>query len=177
MQEITIGQAREKASSWQEQRKAWHFHVLFPNCIFNTRKDRYAMVLENRMDGETYVIYSDDGFAKFSQELLKMNYGNDILKAHAGGTAQEKPDNPLFAHIKRFKQNKIPWHHHMLFPDCILNDHPGKWNIVLEGSGEPQVYNALYDEDPLDDLSRIEIEYFKEIDPTFEVEIQEEKSP
>jgi hypothetical protein len=55
----------------------------------------------------------------------------------------------------------------MLFPDCIFNQHPGKWNIVLEGKGDSQVINVLYDEEPLEDLQQLEIAYFKEIDPSF----------
>jgi hypothetical protein len=176
MQEITISQAREKTRVWQEQGKMWHFHVLFPDCIFNTQSKQYAMVLEDRTSGETFVIYSDNGFAKISQEFLKLHYGDDILKTRAGGVSQERPANTLLAQCEIFKQNKVLWHHHMLFPDCIFNDHPGKWNIVMEGSGEARVFNALYDEEPLDDFQEIEIEYFKEIDPTFKTEMQEKEA-
>ncbi len=167
MQEITIDQAREKTSTWKKEGKAWHFHVLFPDCIFNTQNKKYAMVLEDRTSGETFVVYSVDGFAKISQEFLKLIYGDDILKTRAGADSKDKPSSKLLAQAKIFKQNEVVWHHHMLFPDCIFNDHPGKWNIVMEGSGEKRTYSGVYDEEPVDEFQQIEIEYFKQIDPTF----------
>lgn len=172
MQEITIDQAREKARSWLTKGKNWHFHVLFPDCVFNTQSNQFALVLENRTADQTFAVYSDNGFAKISQEFLKLRYGDSILETQAGVVPQEKPANTLLTQCEVFKQNKVLWHHHLLFPDCIFNQHPGKWNIVLEGSGEARTFNALYDEEPMDDFRQLEIEYFKEIDPTFCVEAQ-----
>jgi hypothetical protein len=168
MQEISIDLAQEKALSWHKQGENWHFHVFFPECIFNTQGNQYAMVLENRTTDQTYVAYSERGFAKVSQELLKLHYGDNILdKERAITLAKEEPINPFLKQCAAFTRENILWHHHMLFPDCIFNQHPGKWNIVLEGKGDSQVINVLYDEEPLEDLQQLEIAYFKEIDPSF----------
>ncbi len=168
MQKILIDQARGKARSWQKLGENWHFHVLFPDCVFNTQSNQYALVLENRTADQTFVVYSENGFAKVSQELLRLHYGDNILdKTQVIAFSEEKPIKQILNQCEAFSQDNILWHHHMLFPDCIFNQHPGKWNIVLEGRGETQIVNALYDEEPLDDFQQLEIAYFKEIDPTF----------
>lgn len=169
MQEITIDQVREKARSWQAKGEKWHFHVLFPDCIFNTQSNQYALVLENRTRDQTFAVYSDNGFAKLSQELLKLLYGDNILdKTRLVPRAiSETPSRPILKRCEALIRDNIPWHHHMLFPDCIYNQHRGKWNLVLESGGESQIINELYDEEPREDFQQMEIAYFEEIDPTF----------
>jgi hypothetical protein len=168
MQEITIDQAHELSRAWQKAGESWHFHALFPDCVFNTQNIYYALVLENRTTGQTYVVYSDNGFAKASQELLKLRYGNNILnKNQTPANHSDKSIRPILDQCEVYSQNHITWHHHMFFPDCIFNQNPGKWNIVMEGRGQPHILNALYDQEPVEDLQQIEIAYFKEIDPTF----------
>jgi hypothetical protein len=49
----------------------------------------------------------------------------------------------------------------MLFPDCIFNEHPGKWNIVLEGGETGLCINELYEEEPLAVLRELELGYFE----------------
>jgi hypothetical protein len=168
MQEITIEQACELAKTWQTAGESWHFHVLFPGCVFNTRSNQYAMALENRTTDQTYVVYSDIGFAKVSQELLKMQYGNNFLnKSQASVGHTTKQIKPIVDQCEVYSRDNILWHHHLFFPDCIFNEHPGKWNIVMEGSGQSKIMNALYDQQPVEDFQQLEIAYFKEIDPTF----------
>ena len=171
MQEITIEKAHELSRAWQKAGESWHFHALFPDCVFNKKSNQHALILENRTNDQTYVVYSDDGFAKASQELLKLHYGNNILnERQASAEYIDKPiqtSKPILDQCEVYSRNNIIWHHHMFFPDCIFNQHPGKWNISLEGRGQSQILNALYDEEPVEDLQQIEIAYFKEIDPTF----------
>jgi hypothetical protein len=168
MKIITIDQVRQKAKSWLRKGKKWHFHVLFPDCAFNTVHDQYALVLEDRTNCQTFVAYDDKGFAKISQELLKMRYGENILDTSQSPAAStKKPAKPILERCQTLVRDNIPWHHHLLFPDCIFNSHAGKWNLVLESGDESQAMNALYDEEPVEDLQKLEIEYFKEIDPTF----------
>ena len=168
MQEIDIDQVWQKAIVWHQQGEKWHFHVFFPNCVFNLQNDRYALVVENRSADQTFVTYSPVGFAKISQDLLRLIYGDHILdKKQDSNKSHEKETRPIVYQCEQFIREKIPWHHHILFPDCNFNQHPGKWHLVLEGGADPQIFSALYDEEPLDDLQQLEIKYFKEIDPTF----------
>jgi len=168
MEKITVNQARQKARSWRSKGENWHFHVLFPDCAFNTAHNQFALVLENQTVGHTFVVYNNNGFAKISQELLKMRYGENILNAaQVSMTRTEKSPKPILERCETLVRDSIPWHHHLLFPACIFNSHPGKWNLVLESGEASQTMNELYDEEPLDDLQQLEIAYFKEIDPTF----------
>lgn len=168
MQEIPMDQICELARNWQAAGESWHFHVLFPGCMFNLQSNQYALVMENRTSYQTYVVYSDVGFTKVNQGLVKLLHGNKILdKEQTAIDLVDTPIKPLLERCKAYSQNNIVWHHHMFFPDCIFNQYPGKWNIVLEGRDQPQIINALYDQEPVEDLRKIEVAYFKEIDPTF----------
>ncbi len=161
MQEITIEQVRAKARELQQKGQKWHVHALFPGCVFSKQPDKHAFVLEDRSSDLTYVTYSDKGFAELSHELLKLRYGEKILEKPANEARQDISANPLLNQCREFQRNQLPWHHHMLFPDCIFNEHRGKWNIVLEG-GEPAIcINELSDEEPLALLRELEIGYFE----------------
>ena len=59
---VSIKRVVELAEQWQSEGKKWHFHMLTPDCVFNERNDKYAFVLENRSDQDTYVAYSDFGY-------------------------------------------------------------------------------------------------------------------
>jgi hypothetical protein len=161
MQVITIEQARAKARELQQMGQEWHFHVLFPGCVFNTQIHQYAFVLEDRSSDRTYVTYSDQGFAEISQELLKLHYGENILKTPVSGSLRSDPASDLLIQCREFQRNHIAWHHHMLFPDCILNQHHGKWNLVLESGEAGMNINEVYEVEPLDVLRELEIGYFE----------------
>ena len=53
------------------------------------------------------------------------------------------------------------------FPDCIFNGHGGKWNITFEDKENDTIIEALYDEEPVDDLRLIEVLFFQQTDPSF----------
>lgn len=161
MQVLTLNQIREKAGDLQRDGQKWHVHVLFPGCIFNNQSNQFAFVLEDRSSDRTYVTYSDKGFAQISHELLKLRYGENILEKPAAESSQADPASPLLNQCRELQQNHLPWHHHMLFPDCIFNEHPGKWNIVLEGGEAGLCINELYEEEPLAVLRELEIGYFE----------------
>ena len=54
------------------------------------------------------------------------------------------------------------WHHHMLFPKCVLNKQPGKWNIVFEDPETKQITEVIYDHEPKEDLRKIEVLYYSQ---------------
>jgi hypothetical protein len=167
MQETSVDEVRKKCKRWSKEKTSWHFHALHPGCIFNSRIDKHAFVLENRTNDETFVVYSDNEFNKLSQELLKLKYDNNILdKSSVSKRSKINTTQPILEQIKKYSSDHISWHHHMLFPDCIFNRHSGKWNIVLEGQGQ-DIFEAIYDEEPRGILQQIEIAYFEEFDPTF----------
>ncbi len=168
MIEISIEEVRKKARLWHAQKEDWHFHVLAPHCSFNTRRDKYALVLENRTNNRTYVVFSNDKFVKVSQELVKLLHGDRILDKEKATTARGSEKMQVVLQKARdLNQRNRSWHHHMLFPDCIFNEHRGKWNIAFEEDEEDTIVEILYDEQPVDDLRLIEVLYFRQADPSF----------
>jgi hypothetical protein len=161
MEECSLETVVEKAKSWQAQGKSWHFHLLTPDCVFNTRRHGYALVLENETDGQTYVAYSDQSPMEVDHELVILLHGDEIL-------AEEKitsaPTNEQMQFIlksaRELNGREIPWHHHMLPPACIFNSHKGQWNIFFEDKKDDKVVEALYDGEPVDDIRQIEVLFF-----------------
>ena len=167
MEEMTLAEVLEKAKLWQAQEKSWHFHVLAPDCVFNERRDQYALVLENRTDNQTYVLYGADNYAQVSQVLVKMLHGESILDKNKGTTSSgHEKMRTILQKAQEFNREHVPWHHHMLFPDCIFNKHQGWWNIVFEDKDKGEVSEVLYDQEPVDDLRSIELLYFEQTYPS-----------
>ncbi len=161
-QDMTLDEIREMVRTWCDGGVRWHFHALAPGCVFSAQRDRYALVLENRTDRRTYVVYSDEAFAEISQELVKILHGESILDKEQ---AREVSDNEMFQRTMEraqdLQQKGVAWHHHMLYPDCIFNQHRGKWNIVFESGEDGEIVEMLYEEEPTADLRTIEVAYFR----------------
>jgi len=164
MKKITIEEVQEKVRLWQAQGKKWHFHMLTPDCIFNERDDKHAFVLENSTDNRTYVVYSDKPYVEADQELVKMLHGDRILdRGEETTSSSNERMQVILQKAQELDERDIPWHHHLLFPDCIFNEHRGKWNIVFEDKENGEVIEVLYDEEPVDDLRSIEVLYSEQI--------------
>lgn len=160
MQEITIEKVMEKAKAFQKEGKKWHFHMLTPDCMFNQRKDKQAFILENQSDGEVFVVYSDKRYMEEGQTLVKMLHGEKIVGQEAGSQEEHPNLKIIIEKAKRFNEQGIHWHHHTLFPECIFNKHKGKWCLVFEDKEEGKVIEATYDDEPKQDLSKIEVLYY-----------------
>lgn len=139
-----------------------------PDCSLNERDDKHGLVLENRTDDQTWVIYSDHEQVKLGQALVKMLHGETILdKGKTSGSPTHPGLSKILKRIDRLNHGGDAWHHHMLFPDCIFNNHPGEWTILIEDESNGETIELLYDEEPVDDLRQIEIRYFGQADPDF----------
>ena len=168
MKEIQVERVRELATLYQEEGKSWHFHMLTPGCTLNQRDDKHALVLEDRTDDKTWVVYSDQEEVKLGQVLVKMLHGDTILDKEE---ATRSPTDPglasILKRIEGLNETAEIWHHHMLFPDCVFNNYPGKWTILIEDESKNETIELLYDEEPVDDLRQIEVRYFGRADPDF----------
>ena len=166
VREVSVAEVRERARACRAEGKRWHFHALAPGCAFSQRPGSHALLLEDRTDGRSYVAYAEGDLVELSQELVRMLHGEAILdreqaRASAGGEALRR----VLSRAAELRGRGIAWHHHMLFPDCVLNRHPGLWNIVFEDGETGDVVEMLYEEQPLDDLRKIEVAYFETTDP------------
>ena len=140
--------------------------MLTTACVFNERRDKHAFVLENRTDNQTYVVYSDEPHVAADQELVVMLHGDTILDRELGTSSSNEKMQTVLEKAQDLNERNIPWHHHMLFPDCIFNQHQGRWTILFEDERtgeEDKTIEILYDEEPVDDLRSIEVLYFEQV--------------
>jgi hypothetical protein len=156
MIETDFGKIEQLANDLHKAGHKWHFHMLTPGCIFNQSK-KHTFILEDTDGKKIYAAYSDKRNMVLGQKLVKIIHGNGVL---------EKSDSPVknptmksvIGQAKKLNGKNIPWHHHLLFPDCIFNDHKGMWNIVFEDQGK--ITEVVYEKEPKEDLRQIEILYY-----------------
>jgi len=122
-----------------------------------------VLIIKNISDNETYLSYSDKRLMELGQKFVKMIHGNKILEqTEEKGKFENEMMKNLIEKIKKLNKNNIPWHHHMLFPECIFNKHQGKWNIFFEDKEDNKNIELLYDCEPVDDLRQIENLYYQQ---------------
>lgn len=161
MEECSLESVVEKAKLWRAQGKSWHFHLLTPDCVFNTRHHGYAMALENETDGQAYVAYSDQSPMEVDHELVILLYGDEILAEEKITSAPTNEQMQLILKKAReLNERGTLWHHHMLPPVCIFNSHKGQWNVFFEDKKVNKVVEAVYDDEPVDDIRQIEVLFF-----------------
>lgn len=163
MKQLTIAQIEVKAQKLHKQGKNWHFHMLTPNCRLNT-KSQHAFVLENSTDNQIFVAFSQKPQMKLGQKLVKLLHGDQVVQNKS--STPLAPSNPKVKQIlKRARelnsQGKF-WHHHMLFPDCIFNQHEGRWTIYFEDQENNRVIESVSEDEPKDNLQQIETLYYQQ---------------
>ena len=165
MQEITIEKVKDLAREWQQQGTIWHFHMLSPDCKFNEQKNKHALILENRGDNKTYVVYSKTRNMQLGRELVKMLHGDQIVreKPNKDPKIENEKIKVILKKAKALSDKNIAWHHHLFFSDCQFNQHLGQWVIVFEDIENNEVIEALYDHEPINDLKQIEVLYYKQV--------------
>lgn len=140
--------------------KHWHSHVLSPGCLHNPFAG-YALVIEDDTVAIIYIADSGAAFPEVDKDLVKMLHGDDILDAGKAG-AQPAPTSSLLDHLTALQAPQTLWHHHMHFPNCAFNPHPGKWSISVES---PEVLFAeAFSVEPVDVLRAVEVLYFGNLD-------------
>lgn len=92
------------------------------------------------------------------KKLVRMLHGKGILekKASRAGPKIAK----ILEKAVKLNQTSAPWHHHMLFPDCIFNKDAKKWAIIFEDVETGEILTVLYDKEPVEDLREIEVLYY-----------------
>lgn len=157
MIQASIDEIRAKANEFHEAGTEWHFHMLTPDCALN-EKGRYAFILEEPDATTSYVFVSDQAEKDLDQELLPLLHGDEVLDASTAGSDYE-PSDVVKAIIKRAQElndKGVEWHHHMLFPACQFNTHPGKFVLMLEDPQTKEVLESVTDQEPIGDLQQIE---------------------
>ena len=137
--------------------KNLHFHLLTPECVFNTKKE-FALILENSTDNKTLVNYSSTKQEESAKKLLELLHGikaDDVKKFEISKSVSPK----VKIMVKRAKElidEKIPWHHHALFPGCIFNKEKNKWVVMIEDPETREIMENITQGQPNSDLHLIE---------------------
>lgn len=175
MEKITIDIIKLTAQDLVKQGKDWHFHILTPECQLNETKE-YALILENNSDDQTWVYHSDKPQMDVGKYLVQILHGKEVV-----GEKQNQPEvgQPLAENIETEESGNVSeqvqkilqkakqlnsqgkfWHHHMLFPACKFNPHPGKFTIMFEDQETGEVIESVTNQEPKSDLKLIETLFY-----------------
>lgn len=158
--EVALSDCSGMAHELQRQGRSWHIHVLAPDCVMNPKPGQYAFVLEDGSREKIHVAFSEERPREVNLELLKLLHGDDVLDRPGSADASAQVASRLLSRIRDLDARGVGWHHHMHFPDCMLNPEPGKWTIALEAGDSDAVETETFAEEPHDVLAAIEVIYF-----------------
>ncbi len=170
MRETHVERIPELAALWEDQGKIWYFHMLTPDCALNQQDVKYALVMGNSTDSDTWVVYSNQELVKLGQALVRMLHGDAAINVEAAASSPARLGlASILKQLDRLNATGQRWHHHLLFSDCVFNNHPGIWTILIEQVDEDGMMNInlLSEEEPVDDLPQIEVSYYGQADPDF----------
>ena len=157
MTEVSYEAVRSKAHELHESKADWHFHILTPECALNDQ-ERYAFVVEQVEPPASWVYFSGRVEKELDQELLPLLHGDEVMNHEATSTSYQ-PSDVVSSMVKRaseLNEQGTEWHHHMLFPGCQLNTHPGQFALVFEDPQTKVALESVTDHEPINDLKQIE---------------------
>ncbi len=140
-----------------ERQANWHIHVLSPGCRYNPFSDFYCMVIE---DNDQHIAYLATSvvFPEADKILVRLLHGDAILDSPPDCRHESALNSSAVKLVEELQENQHAWHHHMHFPDCMLNPEPGRWAISIES--ESVRHYEIYDAEPTGPLNVIESIYF-----------------
>jgi len=144
--------------------KRWHFHILSPSCCFKQRSDLYGLMVEVPSDKTSVIAYVSERPVEQGRMLVSLLHGSKVLDG-TGSVSATKNDvaAKIVARAQELNERCVAWHHHMLFPDCALNPHPGKWTLTFEDPESGDVLSATYENEPIDDLKEVEALFYGQV--------------
>ena len=161
MIEDSIEAVVRKAELANAASKKWHFHILSPTCCFNQQRSQYALLVEIPPEEEAFIAYCADRPTEQGKKLVALLHGAQVLQGTGSATqATHEITASIIARARDLNSRGIPWHHHMLFPDCALNPSPGMWTLLFEDPETCEKLSAIYNSEPLDDLQQVEALFY-----------------
>lgn len=143
----------------------WHNHVLSSDCELNDRK-ACALIVEASDRDQVFVTYSDEPMMDVGRALATLVHGADPLAA-ADDAAPETSQAPASAAVAAMMARATEvtargdhWHHHILFPECVFNPHPGSWTLVFEDPDSDETLESVTPERPARDIEITEARFF-----------------
>ena len=162
MQIATLEEIRTKAIAAHEASKPWHFHVMSPDCLLNTN-DQYAFVFEGERSDDVLVSFSDRPEKELALELSPLLHGKDVLDPTSTDDNYQPSEiiSQMTDRVAELNSQRIEWHHHMLFPNCIFNGYSPSHVLMVEDTTVGEEILSITEHDPVDDLRKIEHLFFE----------------
>jgi hypothetical protein len=163
--EIPLEDCLDLGTRLIEERNQVHIHVLSPDCKFNPEPSQYAFLIEDNTKGVTYLAFSAS-FPEVDKPLTKLLFGDSIMDAGSSRLGEKGfiERSRVLGRILELQNKGRQWHHHIHFPECVLNPQKGKWAISVEEDGQHgQVTVEIYEDKPIDIIREIEILYFNNL--------------
>ena len=157
--DVSLSIIEEKAVQLSREKKSWHFHILTKDCSLN-RFSGVALILENPESDELYVSICSEKPMDLGKRLVEMLHGKDITKKTHVSTDLPAAAKKIIDRAKELSGANIPWHHHMLFPNCVFNTHPGCWTIVFEDPEHNTVLESFSADEPKPVLKELEAIFY-----------------
>jgi hypothetical protein len=153
IKEISEEEIRILGEKLHSADKHWHLHVLTPECTLNT-KTAHAIIVEDSDTGENYVTYSSNPMPETALALATLVHGAAATVPLPD--AEPEPDHPIVGRMimraKALMAEGRYWHHHIFFPTCTFNSHPGKWTMIFEDPDTKEVLTSVSTERPDKDI-------------------------
>ena len=137
----------------------WHPHVLSPDCRFNDR-ELCALILEASDKAEVFATYSEEPMMETARTLAALAHGEDALQDDASDSDASPKVAEMMRRAKTLSGRGRHWHHHVLFPECIFNEHPGEWTIVFEDPDTGETLESVTSDRPAQDIQITETMFF-----------------
>ena len=159
--EVSLDEAVRHAEDAQRAGNSWHFHMLSPTCLFNSMKTKHVLLVENCTTGVEYAAESDERPAEIGKKLVALLHGNAILSGQGEAHSGTNPNTrKILSRARELNEQGVAWHHHMLFPDCSLNQNRGKWTLTFEDPITGEILTAAYPVEPKADLKEVEALFY-----------------
>jgi len=157
--EATLDECVAAAKRYAAGGANWHNHMLKPGCLFNPRPGTYALLIENNSSGEMLACFCSAVPVEAAQHIVSLRHGADVTSAPEINDAQGS-EPVILARMRELSRDGTDWHHHMMFPDCVLNPRKGEWLITLEAEGTEEILEYTAETEPFDVLRQVEALFF-----------------
>lgn len=165
--QVSADRLLEIGRELQSKGERWHNHVLSADCELN-RRAQPALVVEASDRNLVYVAYSDEPMMDVGRALATMVHGADPLENSGAEEASIdlQPGSPAVAEMmeraRSLSNRGRHWHHHILFPECVFNRHPGQWTLMFEDPETREALESVTSERPAEDIRVTETLFFSQ---------------
>lgn len=162
MKHVSLNKLYSSAVAYHGLHQPWHFHILTPDCRLNN-STQYALILENTQTQEILINYAETPYQDIGKQLMELLHGPTVINHNQ--KMLPPPSQSAAVIITRAKELShvgIHWHHHLLFPECQYNTHPGKYTLIFEDPQSRETLESVTSAEPTNDLKHLEPLFYQQ---------------